>query len=75
MIEFYVKQIDQQRVLQAIRDKAPVAITCLGKNGRIGTFVGRLHSIQAGQIAFDGYPFRVTMLPSSSNSLILADSN
>ena len=74
MIEFYVKQIDRQRVLQAFRGKAPVAITGLAKNGKPATFVGRVHSIQAGQTAFDGYPLRVTMLP-TSNSLMPANSN
>ena len=75
MIEFYVKQIDQERVLQAIRDNVQITIIGLAKNGKLETFTGCLRTLQLGQTAFEGYPIRVAMLPSSINPLIPANSN
>jgi len=68
MIEFYVKLIDAERVLQAIHGKTPITITGLAKDGKIETVTGLFQTVHFGQTAFEGYPVRVTMPPSPSTT-------
>jgi hypothetical protein len=45
MIESYLKQIEVERILQAIHGKTPTTITGLAREGKIETFTGRLQTV------------------------------
>ena len=64
MSQFYATADDEYRCRKAVIGKTVITITGLTPDGKVGTFTGRVQSVEAGHRLIPGYPLRVTLLDS-----------
>jgi hypothetical protein len=64
MSQFYAKSDDEYRCRKAVIGRGVVTISGLTPDGKLGTFTGRVQSVEAGHRTIPGYPLRITLVDS-----------